>query len=192
MTPGPAPGWASRELLTLVRAMGPHPAAVVDWRGDLLAWNDGYAALFTDPAWLLPEQRNLLWLLFRWPPSRLLLADWEREARALLAAFHDRAARRPGDRRIGALVAELMADPVAAEWYRRPEPVGAPPPVCCFHHPVAGELRLRPVTLTAVGEPGHHVLAQVPDDRVSREALRALGSPGVRLTGRPDGAQGCP
>ncbi|MEU8828166.1 hypothetical protein [Streptomyces sp. NPDC048636] len=174
VTPGPAPGWASRGLLTLVRAMAPHPAAVVDRRWDLLAWNEAYAALFTDPAWLLPEQRNLLWLLFRWPPSRVLMADWEGEARALLAQFQDRAAGSPGDPRIVALVGELMADPHAARWYGRPVVTAPPPPLRRFHHPVAGELRLRPVTLAVVDEPGHRLLAHVPDDPVSQEALRQL------------------
>ncbi|MCP9210833.1 hypothetical protein [Streptomyces cucumeris] len=174
VTPGPAPGWASRELLTLVRAMAPHPAAVVDRHWDLLAWNDGYAALFTDPAWLLPEQRNLLWLLFRWPPSRLLMADWEREARTLLAAFQERAAAGPGDPRIVSLLRELMADPHAAHWYGRLEAVAPPPPLRHFHHPVVGDLRLRPVTLAVVGAVDHQVMAHVPDDPVTQEALRQL------------------
>jgi transcriptional regulator with XRE-family HTH domain len=172
--PADAPTWVSRNLLSLVEAMAPHPAVVLDPHWDLLAWNDGYAALLTDPARLHPKQRNLLWLVFRWPPARTLLADWEGEARALLGQFRSRAARRPHDPRFAELVEELLSDGDAARWYGRRETAGFQPSVRRFRHPVVGDLRLRYVKLAAVDEPGHHFLAYLPDDRDSEEALRRL------------------
>ncbi|MGW1893307.1 helix-turn-helix transcriptional regulator [Streptomyces sp. NPDC002004] len=172
--PGETPTWVSPNLLTLVQTMTPHPAVVLDPHWDLLAWNTGYAALLTDPARLHPKQRNLLWLVFRWPPARALLADWEREARALLGQFRSRAARRPQDPRFAELVDELLSDQDAARWYERRETAGFQPSVRHFRHPVAGDLRLRYVKLAAVDEPGHHFLAYLPDDRESEAALRRL------------------
>lgn len=172
--PAGAPTWVSRNLLSLVESMTPHPAVVLDPHWDLLAWNAGYAALLTDPARLHPKQRNLLWLVFRWPPARTLLGDWEREARALLGQFRSRAARRPHDPRCAELLAELLSDPDAARWYRRRETAVFQPSVRHFRHPDVGELRLRYVKLAAVDEPGHHFLAYLPDDQASEDALHRL------------------
>ncbi|MEV3989824.1 helix-turn-helix transcriptional regulator [Streptomyces sp. NPDC049837] len=178
--PADAPTWVSRNLLSLVRAMTPHPAVVLDPHWDLLAWNAGYAALLTDPARLRPDQRNLLWLVFHWPPARALLVDWEQEARTLLGQFRSRAARRPQDPRFAELVSVLLSDPDAARWYERRETAGFQPSVRHFRHPVAGDLRLRYVKLAAVDEPGHHFLAYLPDDRASEDALRRLQAPPER------------
>ncbi|MFD7233948.1 helix-turn-helix transcriptional regulator [Streptomyces syringium] len=170
----PAPGWVSRNLLSLVEAMAPNPAVVIDPHWDLLAWNAGYAALLTDPARLAPKQRNLLWLVFRWPPSRRLLAQWEPEARSLLGQFRAHAARHPDDRRYAEIAGELMADPDAARWYEERAIADFQPAVRHFRHPTAGELRLRYVKLAAVEEPGHHFLAYLPDDAATGAGLRTL------------------
>ncbi|MET9498828.1 helix-turn-helix transcriptional regulator [Streptomyces sp. NPDC006552] len=172
--PAAAPTWVSRNLLTLVQAMAPNPAVVLDPYWDLLAWNAGYAALLTDPARLHPKQRNLLWLVFRWPQARTLLADWEYDARALLGQFRSRAARRPDDPRFAELIGELLADNDAARWYARRETAGFQPSVRRFRHPVVGELRLRYTKLAAVDEPGHHLLTYLPDDPDSEDAVRRL------------------
>ncbi|MFF7401751.1 helix-turn-helix transcriptional regulator [Streptomyces murinus] len=172
--PADPPTFVSRNLLTLVQSMAPHPAVVLDPHWDLLAWNTSYAALLTDPARLHPKERNLLWLVFRWPPARTLLADWPREARALLGQFRSRAARRPDDPRFTELLGRLLTDPDAARWYADRETTAFQPSVRRFHHPAAGELRLRYVKLAAVDEPGHHLLTYLPDDPASHDALRHL------------------
>ncbi|WP_432145288.1 helix-turn-helix domain-containing protein [Streptomyces sp. bgisy084] len=169
-----SPGWVSRNLLSLVEQLAPNPAVVLDPHWDLLAWNAGYAALLTDLARLAPKQRNLLWLVFRWPPARALLASWEPEARSLLGQFRAKAARHPEDGRYAEITEELLTDPDAVRWYGRRETSAFHPAVRHFRHPVAGDLRLRYVKLAAVDQPGHHLLAYLPDDRATEEALTAL------------------
>ncbi|CAM5250574.1 transcriptional regulator [Streptomyces spiroverticillatus] len=174
---GPAerpPGWVSRNLLSLVESLAPNPAAVLDPHWDLIAWNSGYASLLTDMARLAPKQRNLLWLVFHWAPARTLLADWESEARSLLGQFRARAARHPEDARYAEVTEELLTDPDARRWYRDRETSAFHPAVRHFRHPDAGDLRLRYVKLAAVDEPGHHLLAYLPDDRATEEALGVL------------------
>ncbi len=171
---GQPPGWVSRNLLSLVETLAPNPAVVLDPHWDLLAWNSGYAALLTDPARLAPKQRNLLWLVFRWPPARTLLAEWEGEARSLLGQFRAKAARHPQDGRYAEITEELLADPDAARWYEGRETSAFHPAVRHFRHPVAGDLRLRYVKLAAVEEPGHHFLAYLPDDRATETAVGKL------------------
>ncbi|MEU2792393.1 helix-turn-helix transcriptional regulator [Streptomyces sp. NPDC007100] len=168
------PGWVSRNLLSLVESLTPNPAVVLDPHWDLLAWNPGYTALLTDLARLTPKQRNLLWLVFRWPPARTLLASWEPEARSLLGQFRAKAARHPEDPRYAEITEELLADPDAARWYDRRETSAFHPAVRHFRHPVAGDLQLRYVKLAAVDEPGHHLLAYLPDNDATKEALGTL------------------
>ncbi|WP_284347879.1 hypothetical protein [Streptomyces sp. A 4/2] len=131
-------------------------------------------------AGLPPKRRNLLWLVFCWPPARTLLAQWEKEARSLLGQFRAKAARHPEDARYAEITAALMNDPDAARWYGRQETADFRPAVRRFRHRTAGDLRLRYVKLAAVDQPGHHFLAYLPDDRASGSALR-------RLTGQTDG-----
>ncbi|MEU8591554.1 hypothetical protein AB0C59_31840 [Streptomyces sp. NPDC048664] len=66
----------------------------------------------------------------------------------------------------------------AARWYDRRETSAFRPAVRHFRHPQAGDLRLRDVQLAAVDEPGHHLLACLPDGRATQEALgRRVRSP---------------
>ncbi|WP_186778760.1 helix-turn-helix domain-containing protein [Streptomyces salinarius] len=176
---GPPPGWVSPNLLSLVESLAPHPATVLDPHWDLLAWNSGYSGLLTDLARLAPKQRNLLWLVFRWPPARTLLASWESEARSLLGQFRAKAARHPQDGRYAEITGELLHDPDAARWYGRRETAAFHPAVRHFRHPVAGDLRLRYVKLAAVDEPGHHLLAYLPDDRATAQGLELLAGAGT-------------
>ncbi|MGW0134278.1 MmyB family transcriptional regulator [Streptomyces sp. NPDC003299] len=107
-------------------------------------------------------------------PAHSGAGHWEQEARALLGQFRSRAARRPTGPLFAELVGELLSDSDAARWYERRETAGFEPSVRRFRHPTVGELRLRYVELAAVDEPGHHLLAYLPDDQDSEGALRRL------------------
>ena len=164
----------SRNLASLVDALTPNPTVVIDPHWDMLAWNPGYAALLTDPARLPPRHRNLLWLVFRWPPCRQLLVNWESEARTLLGQFRANAARHPDDPRFAEIARAVVEDPDGARWYERRETAAYHPAIRHFRHPIVGDLRLRYVKLAAVDEPGHHLLTYLPDDRAAEDALRVL------------------
>ncbi|MEW2251596.1 hypothetical protein AB0907_30240 [Streptomyces sp. NPDC006975] len=112
------------------------------------------------PTWV---SRNLL---------TLVQATGNRRPAPLLGQFRSGAARRPTGPRFAELVGELLSDSDGARWYERRETAGFEPSVRRFRHPTVGELRLRYVELAAVDEPCHHLLAYLPDDRGSEDALR--------------------
>lgn len=169
-----SPRYVSPNLASVVESLTPNPAVVIDPHWDFLAWNRAYSALLTDLARLPAGQRNLLWLVFCWPPARTLLARWEEEAKSLLGQFRAKAARHPTDRRYAQLTDDLLADPDAARWLRHRETIGFHPAVRHFRHPTAGDLRLRYAKLAAVDEPSHHLLVYTPDGPATRDALAAL------------------
>ncbi|MFE7464115.1 helix-turn-helix domain-containing protein [Streptomyces sp. NPDC057499] len=95
------------------------PAVLLDSRFDITAWNDAYAAVWSDPAAIPAERRNLMWCVAGSPAFRSTLLEWEPVARAVLAHFRGQTARLAGtDRRTREIYATLRADfPELAEWW---------------------------------------------------------------------------
>ena len=83
------------------------PAVVLGRRLDILAWNAGATALYTDFARLPARRRNYVRLMFTDPVVRALHADWEHDARRVVASLRMEAARDPDDPELAALVGEL-------------------------------------------------------------------------------------
>jgi len=77
-------GLATKAIESCVLAIS-FPAFVIDKYWTLLSWNTALADLL--PAWLESSERNVLRFMFRDPSGRLLLNDWEFQARRLVAQF---------------------------------------------------------------------------------------------------------
>ncbi|UCM90042.1 helix-turn-helix transcriptional regulator [Streptomyces marincola] len=140
---------------TLLAAIGPVPAYVLNGRLDVLAWNPMAAALFTDFAALPPRHRNLVWYAFRDPRARELYGDWELMALYGIAQLRGATGRDPDDPDTRGLVEELMASSAEfrALWARhdvRGPGIGRK----SFRHPLVGPLTLNYVSLLLPG-PAH-------------------------------------
>ncbi|AQS83587.1 MAG: DNA-binding protein [Acetobacter aceti] len=75
----------------------------------MVAWNTAATELMTDFALLPSEQRNILWLIFLDPRSKLLHPDRDSAARFIVSAFRMDAALAGAAAVIEPLVAELCA-----------------------------------------------------------------------------------
>ena len=84
--------------LAMLDQLCPFPAAVVNGRYDILAFNRAYAGLMGDLGALPVPERNTLWLLFSSVAMRNLIVDWEAGARRCVATYRT-------------LFAEHMAEP---------------------------------------------------------------------------------
>src|SRR6201992_3284395 len=139
-------------LRALVRQVEPFPAAVLDGRGQILACNRGYDALFGLAG--VPEpSRNVLLLYFTDPRMRRLIPEWHLDAPRVVSQFRAALARHADDPSWLALLATLRGG--SAEVDRlcgHPEifPPGHAPQR--FLHPVVGPLRL--ATYHLWSEPG--------------------------------------
>jgi transcriptional regulator with XRE-family HTH domain len=119
------------------------PAVVLGRRLDILAWNASATALYTDFAQIPARRRNYVRLLFTDPAFRGLHADWEHDARIVVASLRMEAARDPGDPELALLVGELsVQDADFRTWWATHQVTGAGYGVKHYRHPLVGDLTL--------------------------------------------------
>ncbi|MBX7550342.1 helix-turn-helix transcriptional regulator [Streptomyces sp. tea 10] len=163
------------QLEAMLDALQPNPAVLLDHHWDVVAWNRAEAALFTDFGALPAARRNMLWVIFGWPPARSLMTDWEAQATQVLAQFRMRADEEPADPRYAAVVADLLAHtPDFARHWQRHDVADYRTVHKHFAHPRAGRLTLRQSKLIAADDPRIHLLARFPADEATKDALLRL------------------
>ncbi|MEV0238128.1 helix-turn-helix transcriptional regulator [Nonomuraea sp. NPDC050786] len=162
-------------LLHLLSFMEEVPAYVLDARYDIRAWNPLAGALMGGLDGLTDETRNVIRWVFMSPDIAQHFQDEEKSrfARASVADLRAAAGRYPDDRKLQALVAELLAlSPHFAELWSRHEVEVRRQQRKRVTHPVVGEIEvicqvmavpdrddLRLVLYTAEpGSPSHQAL----------------------------------
>ncbi|MEV0821589.1 helix-turn-helix transcriptional regulator [Nonomuraea rubra] len=167
-----------QSMLHLIAFLDEVPAYVLDARYDLRAWNPMATTIMGNLDGLAPEQRNVLRWIFTSPDIGKHFDDEEKGAfaRASVSDLRAAAGRYPDDRRIQALVAELLAlSPEFAELWSRHEVRVRREQRKRIHHPVVGtidticqvmpvpdrdDLRLVLYT-TEPGSPSHQALREL-------------------------------
>lgn len=161
--PGPdsKPGFPAF-LHVLLRQVEPFPAAVLNARWDILAFNRSYDALFSLES-VPARNRNAVLLYFTDPGLRLLWPDWADGAPRVVRQFRAAMARHGGEPAWTVLLDRLrQASPDFSRLWERGGEDGAGGPGNVperFVHPVAGTLRLARFRLWA--EPGNEGLVAV-------------------------------
>lgn len=119
------------------------PAMVLGRRMDILAWNAGASALFTDFAHIPANRRNYVRLLFTDPVMRALHPDWEDAAQSAVASLRMEAAHDPDERDLAILVGELsVQDADFRTWWASHHAASASYGTKHYHHPIVGDLTL--------------------------------------------------
>ena len=94
-------------LMRLTDGLEPRPAYVKNFLWDVLYWNRAASFVFGDFAAVPPEDRNIAWLAFTDSRMRRTMADWEQDARRLVARLRADYARSAGDPRFRSLIDRL-------------------------------------------------------------------------------------
>jgi len=161
-------------LVRLITAMEPSPAYVLGPWFDFLAWNRAESLLYPTIDRLQPPERNLLWVVFAEPSARALIADWDEQARRLLAEFRALTAHVREEPAVIELVERLHdRSTTFAEWWSEQDVAGFQTRLRRYHHPNAGELVFEYQQLTPSEWPGLRVAVQLPvpgDDSAQRLA----------------------
>src|SRR4051812_9492225 len=164
-----APSVAVRHLLD---ALAPAPAYLLGARWDLVAWNKPFALLFPPVLDLDVDDRNLVWIVFAEPHARVLIGDWEHEARRVLSQFRADVVPWRDDPAVVQLVDRLLDTSAEfAQWWPRHDVGAFETHRRVFHHPRAGRLEFETQQLVPVGEPDQRIVVHLPipgDDSAQR------------------------
>jgi transcriptional regulator with XRE-family HTH domain len=165
-------------MLALLDRLGPTPAFVVAPHGDVLACTDGFRRLAAPVGLFDAAEPNLVRFTFD-ARARAAFPDWEQVADVRAAAL--RAAADLGDSAAAALADELSITEGAA--FARRYAAGGTLPASTgverWEHPSAGPLRLAYESLLILGPEELRLVAYLPADAASSEALAALEEPAL-------------
>ncbi|MEV7780103.1 helix-turn-helix transcriptional regulator [Kitasatospora sp. NPDC088351] len=175
---GPLPEGLER----LLAMMAGVPVMVLSPTSDVLAWNDLAHALFAGHRTELP---NMTRMVFLDPRTRELFVNWPEKSRSVVAHLRMVAARLPGDRRVRALVNELLrASPEFASLWQDHSVATCDSFTNVLRHPLAGELTVHQEVLRG-DDPELMVVAfTVEPGSPSEAALRRLAAAGTPLDRR--------
>ena len=142
-------------LLRLLGAVEPLPAFVVGPWLDLLAWNPTASALFCGFERRAPEERNMARLIFLDPEIRDLFCAGGWDGSGLVAALRVRYQTAQPDRRVRALISELIdRSPHFRRLWQEHGVVKRMNGRKTFNHPEVGEIELDWERLTVPGASG--------------------------------------
>jgi transcriptional regulator with XRE-family HTH domain len=169
-----APADAPDALVRLIASMEPAPAYVLGPRWEFLAWNQAQARLYPPIERLDGVRRNLLWVVFAEPSTRVLIEDWAEQARRILAEFRAATAALRTDPIVRRLVDELTTiSPEFTEWWRAQDVAQFRTRIRRYRHARAGDLVFEYQQLTPSEWPTLRVVCQLPvpgDDSAARLA----------------------
>jgi transcriptional regulator with XRE-family HTH domain len=173
--PAQTPRPAMRRLLDQLTET---PAIVLGRRLDILAWNAGAIALYTDFARLPANRRNYVRLMFTDPAFRSLHTEWEHDARTVVATLRMEVANDPDDPELASLVGELaVQDPDFRAWWATHQVAGTSYGTKHYRHPIVGDLTLDCDTWNGPEGSGQRLMVLTAEPGTpSHERLRILAS----------------
>ncbi|WP_406140846.1 helix-turn-helix transcriptional regulator [Streptomyces sp. NBC_01089] len=162
-------------LDTVLGALDPLPAMLVDARTDVLRWNRAYAALHPALVSAPPGERNTLWHLFAAPDGQHPIVNRDEQAPEAVAGFRYRYSQNAGDPRWQDFVTRLCAaSPLFSRLWATHDV--APPHLCDKRYDITGigEVSLRATGMELTDHPGVRLVVQTPTDRRSHENIDRL------------------
>ncbi|MFI7006438.1 helix-turn-helix transcriptional regulator [Streptomyces sp. NPDC050145] len=182
------------QYLTFLDLQDPLPAFIVNHRFDVLAWNQGFCALFPYFESLEHGRRNTLVMMFD-ERAREMHPNWEQDALEAAALFRAQAADQLAHPAYAKMIEELQVEhPEFQELWERRDLAPSVPSVRLFDHPTLGRIELGYVKLRLAGVHATLVVYQpVRDNRLIarfsdlvEERIRARLRPAGGSVGRPD------
>ncbi|WP_400244464.1 helix-turn-helix transcriptional regulator [Niallia sp. JL1B1071] len=175
-------GKVSDVLQRLLDSFGTSPAAVMDARMNILAWNQSFSAVHGDYQKISDQARNLLWITFTSESFRILKDDqWESHAKRTIAKFRAGFAKFVDDPWWGEQVEQLSE--LSAEfkefWYQY-DVLDDQDTLKILHHPEVGLLTFEHLTLQPLGSPNLEVSVHVPlQDNSTEKKIQTLMKKGM-------------
>jgi transcriptional regulator with XRE-family HTH domain len=159
------------QVQSVLDGMAELPAAVMNSRYDVLAWNAAYSAMWprvTRDEW----GRNLLWVSFTTPGCCSTFVNCEDELPQMVATFRASFGRHLGEPAWTDLIQRLSAASTDFTEMWAAHDVAVPTTrVKVFRHAAVGEVRLSVVSFAVVATPETRMAVYTTVDQESRERL---------------------
>lgn len=165
---------------TLLEALEPVSAVVLNHQTDLLAWTDGYDRLVRPLGLLDGDEPNLTWFAFADERARAVYLDWEGVADQRIADLRAGLRGHPDDDPFAARLSHTAGASFRDRWADA-TPIRARTGVTGIAHPEVGVLRLAYETLDLPDPEGQRLVVYLPADAATSTGLD-------RLSGREPGA----
>jgi transcriptional regulator with XRE-family HTH domain len=158
----------------LLDKLEPYPAAVVNGRYDILAYNRTYQALMGPFDDLPADDRNLLRLMFTDPVVRSRMVDWEQAVGFLVASFRAAMAKHVGEPAWKCFLAQMLEIPEFAEVWERHEVRPIQRMSKRIFSPSVGLLHMESTSLWLAESVGVRMVTYTPTDDETRARLNTL------------------
>ncbi|MEW2518068.1 helix-turn-helix transcriptional regulator [Actinacidiphila alni] len=168
------PGMSSA-VRSMIEQLAPLPAAVVNSRYDIIAYNRTYGRLVSDLDALPVEDRNIMWLSFTDPLWRERMVDREESIRLMAAKFRASMAQHLAEPAWKALLKRLQqASPDFCEMWERHEVLQPDGHLKRYLNPEVGLLSFDFTHLWLGPQQGPRLTTYTPADDLTRERLVRL------------------
>ncbi|SFF84717.1 Helix-turn-helix domain-containing protein [Actinacidiphila alni] len=168
------PGMSSA-VRSMIDQLAPLPAAVVNSRYDIIAYNRTYGRLVSDLDALPVEDRNIMWLSFTDPLWRERMVDREESIRLMAAKFRASMAQHLAEPAWKALLKRLQqASPDFCEMWERHEVLQPDGHLKRYLNPQVGLLSFDFTHLWLGPQQGPRLTTYTPADDLTRERLVRL------------------
>ena len=159
----------------IIDQLEPYPAAVLNARWDLLAFNTSFASFFEEFDAIPVEDRNCLWLSFTNPGWRATMVDWEESVTRMVAEYRAAMADYLDDPAWTSLVDRLhrVSPEFTAHWERHDVRTMESRTKRALH-PQLGLLTFDYTNLWLDQRLGIRVVALTPADEHTSQQLRTL------------------
>jgi hypothetical protein len=165
----------SPSVRAMLDQLEPLPAAVVNSRYDIVAYNRTYGRLVSDLDALPQADRNLMWLAFTDPQWRERVVDREETIRLMAAKFRTSMAQHLAEPAWKALLKRLQqASPDFCEVWERHEVLQPDSHIKRFLNPDVGLMAFDYTHLWLGPQAGPRLVTYTPADDTTRERLASL------------------
>jgi transcriptional regulator with XRE-family HTH domain len=140
-----------------------NPSYLQTARWDVLAWSPALRAVFGDLEDVPDHERNMLWLVFTHSDYRLMMPDWETDARAMVAKFRVEFGRHSQDPAFHDLVEALsLRSADFRSWWSEQDVLDLGEGHKRFHHGRAGEIQFEHTTFVVENAPDLRLVVYTP------------------------------
>jgi transcriptional regulator with XRE-family HTH domain len=167
----------------LLDRLDPTPAVLVGPWYQVLAHNQAWERVLGSTGVLDAPAPNLARFTFLDPRSRAVFPAWDESADEQAAVLRDAAIRWRGDDDLQALLTELQAVPDFAARWRAHDVTRKRRGTKVVVHPEAGELRIDYEVLALPDDTDQRIIAWLPADEATADALRHLVATRLRIVG---------